>query len=199
MARGSTEAMVQLARIYLEEHFGIVDTEKAIGLLDKAASLNTIPALQLLASFYYEGEYVDKDQQKAAALMREAGELGNPMARIAYARMLVELDEDPDTFGESALPWITEAAAEEDVEAMMLLGETYAKGSQVKKSAKRAKRWFKQASETSDDPQIINHVAWTLTVSDQRRLRDTSYALKIMNRMMSDDPNARRKIGRAHV
>ena len=192
IARGSTEAMVQLARLYLEEHFGLVDTEKAIGLLDKAASLKTIPALQLLASFYYEGEYVDHDVQKAAALMREAGELGNPRARMAYARILIELDEDRDTFAESALPWIKEAAEDEDVEAMMLLGEAYAKGSQAKKSVRRAKRWFKQASETSDDPQIINHVAWTLTVSDQHRLRDTSYALKIMNRMMSDDPNARR-------
>lgn len=192
MAKGSTEAMVQLARIYLEEHFGITDTEKAIALLDKAASLDTIPALQLLASFYFDGEYVDQDVQKAAALMHRAGELGNPRARLAYARILVELDEDRDTFAESALGWITDAADEEDVEAMMLLGEAYAKGSQVKKSVRRARRWFKLASETSDDPQIINHVAWTLTVSDQHRLRDTDYALEIMNRMMNDDPNARR-------
>jgi TPR repeat protein len=191
IAKGSTEAMVQLARIYLDEHFGINDTEKAVGLLEKAASLDTIPALQLLASFYYEGEYVEKDRQKAIALMHEAGELGNMRARMAYARMLVELDEDRDAFEEPALRWVTEAAEDDHVDAMMLLGEVYTKGEQVRKSLRRAKRWFKQASETSNDPQIINHVAWTLTVSDERRLRDERYALEIMDRMMNADPRAR--------
>lgn len=193
IAKGSTESMVQLARIYLDEHFGINDTDKALGLLEKAASLDTIPAIQLLASYYYEGEYVDKDVEKAADLMYKAGSLGNARARVAYARLLVELGKDRKTFAESALPWVTEAAEEdEDVDAMMLLGELYAKGDQVRRSTRRAKRWFKHASETSDDPQIINHVAWTLTVSDQRRLRDTRYALEIMDRMMSEDPQARK-------
>lgn len=192
IAKGSTDAMVQLARIYLEEHFGINDTKKAIGLLEKAASLETIRAITLLSSYYYAGEHVEKDVEKAASLMHEAGALGDTGARMSYARILVELEKDRGTFAESALPWITQAGEDDDVNAMMFLGEVYAKGNQVRHSTRRAKRWFKRASDTSKDPQIINHVAWTLTVSDQTRLRDTSYALEIMERMMNQDPQARR-------
>ena len=61
------------------------------------------------------------------------------------------------------------------------------------KRVRRARGWLKRAAKAApDDASVVNEVAWTLTVSQIRRLRDERYALKIMDRVMADENNAAR-------
>ena len=96
-------------------------------------------------------------------------------------------------FDPQARAWLVEEAKAGEPEAMLLLGNLYAKGVGVSQSYRQALTWFKSAVTTSpDDVNIVNEVAWTLAVTHLEPLRKPSYALEIMDRAMSADEAARK-------
>ena len=77
---------------------------------------------------------------------------------------------------------------------MLLLGNLHARGVGVRKSPRRAVSWYKDAVKVSpEDPNIVNEVAWTLTVSNVAALKRTRYALGIMDVLMGNNDEARNK------
>jgi len=110
---------------------------------------------------------------------------------MQYARFLFD-PRNERTFNSSAYDWLTELAENDDPEAMLMLGNLHAKGLGVEQNLRRAISWFKSAVSTSEDnANIVNEVAWTLTVTNIPKLRQASYALQIMDRMMKSDEEAR--------
>ena len=90
------------------------------------------------------------------------------------------------------MSWLHEHADANDPEAMLLLGNLYAKGVGVSQSFRRALSWFKSAVGVSPvDANIVNEVAWTLAVTNLDKLRKPDYALEIMDRVMQADATAR--------
>jgi len=161
-----------------------------VPLLTQAADAQHSDAAMFLAHMHYAGEGVDKDLDRAAAYYVRASELGNPFARRAYARFLLT-EERSDS---RAKDWLEELAEQDDAEAMVLLGNLHARGVGTKPNMRRAVGWFKNAVSTSPmDANVVNEVAWTLTVSDLETLQRPRYALQIMDRLMQGDSGARSK------
>ena len=190
IALGSPDAMYALGVLYLNSHFGDDNIVAGVPLLKQAADTDHSDAAMFLAHMHYTGEAVDKDLDVAAQYYVQASNLDNAFARRAYARFLLsEQRQDPQAAG-----WLKELADDDDAEAMVLLGNLHARGIGVRQNPRRTVGWFKDAvSASPEDANIVNEVAWTLTVSDIAELRRERYALSIMERLMENDADARSK------
>lgn len=188
---GLDVAMTRLGAYY---HFGLYGQAKIAdgeALLERAAELNNVDALLRLAWMYALGERVEEDRERSERYFLRAA-LRDEGAKVQYAQFLTVPDFGL-TLNKQALKWLREVAKNDNAEAMLLLGNLYARGTHVNKRVRRARAWLKRAAEAApDDANLVNEVAWTLTVSHIRRLRDERYALKIMGRVMTDENNAAR-------
>ena len=112
---------------------------------------------------------------------------------MEYARFLTQPDSERD-LNDQAWQWLRETAKNDNPQAMLLVGNLYARGTHVHQRLRRAKTWLKRAAEAApDNANLVNEVAWTLTVAHLRRLRDARYALRIMDRVMADEDNPARR------
>jgi hypothetical protein len=191
VALGSDEAMFSLGGLYLEGVYGEENTTSGVALLQQAADLDNTDALLWLGHLHTDGTHVEKSDDKAAAYFTRAAELGDDRAMISYARFcFTRAAERP--YDPRAREWLTTLADEDDAEAMTLLGNLHARGIGVEASTRRATAWYKRAVKTSpDDANIVNEVAWTLAVTEIDALRSPRYALEIMERVMTENEEAR--------
>ncbi|MFU8813933.1 MAG: tetratricopeptide repeat protein [Pseudomonadales bacterium] len=191
IALGSADAMYALGVLYLNGHYGDDNKSSGVPLLIQADALGHSDATMFLAHLHYAGEVVERDLHAARRHYVRAAESGNSFARKSYARFL--LDRDADQPGDPrAIEWLQELAEGGEAESMTLLGNLHARGVGTSPSTRRAVSWFKRAVRAAPhDPNIVNEVAWTLTVTDQRGLRRHAYARQIMDRMMEGNDEAR--------
>ena len=189
---GLDAAMLRLSHYY---HFGLYGeskTAEGTALLVRAAELDNVNALLRLGWMHALGERVEEDKQLSERYFRRAAQLDED-AKVQYARFLTVPDFGLD-LNEQALRWLHEVANSNNSQAMLLLGNLYARGTHVEKRLRRARGWLKKAAKTApNNVNLVNEVAWTLTVSHMRGLRDARYALKIMDRMMADENNPARR------
>ena len=191
IALGSDEAMFALGSIYLSGEFGDDNKTSGVALLEQAAELENESAALLLAHMNYRGEIVAEDLDKAEFYFHEAAENGGRRSRLQYARFLYD-PTNKRAFTDDAYTWLEELAKEDDPEAMVMLGNLYAKGTGVEQNFRTSHKWFKTAvSASEEDANIVNEVAWTLTVTNLEKLRDQNYALRIMTKMMKANDDAR--------
>lgn len=191
IALGSTDAMYELAVLYLNNHYGEENRASGITLLTQAAATEHSDAAIYLAHVYYSGEGVDQDLDQARNYYVLASELDNNFARRSYARFLLDrtIEQDPDP---RALVWLEELADDGDAEAMLLLGNFHARGVGTDQNFRKAVSWYKKAVKSSpENASIVNEVAWTLTVSHLDDLKRSDYARSIMDTMMSANADAR--------
>jgi len=89
--------------------------------------------------------------------------------------------------------WLEETVEETaNPEAMLMLGNLHARGVATERNLRVAQRWYRDAVKAgTDNAQIVNEVAWTLAVSDLKRLRRGRFANRIMTRMMESNEQAR--------
>jgi uncharacterized protein len=188
---GSDDAMFALGALYMDGQYGEENVATGIALLRQAADLGNASAMIWLGHLYRDGTHVPSDLDRAEELFRSAAETGHSRGILQYARFLVT-DRIDRRFDPQARRWLMELADEQNPEAMLVLGNLYAKGIGVRQNYRRSMNWYRTAVQTApDDPDLVNEVAWTLTVSHLQRLRDPRYALEIMERMMTTDDEAR--------
>ena len=191
VSAGLDTAMLRLGYYYNVGLFGESKVAEGEGLLQRAAELNNIDALLQLGWMYALGERVEEDRERSESYFRRAAQRDED-AKVQYARFLTVPDFGLD-LNEQAFAWLREVAENDNPQAMLLLGNLYARGTHVDKRVRRARGWLKRAAKAApDDANLVNEVAWTLTVSQIRRLRDERYALKIMEHVMTDENNAAR-------
>ncbi len=192
IAAGSDEAMFALAGLYLDGAYGADNVDSGMVLLKQSAELGNPNALMWLGHLYAEGSHVTKDPVTAADYFKRAAATGDSRARLQYVRFLLS-DQNTQPFDPQAHTWLVEEAKAKEPEAMLLLGNLYAKGVGVSQSYRQALNWFKSAVTASpDDVNIVNEVAWTLAVTHLEPLRKPGYALEIMDRAMNADEEARK-------
>lgn len=193
VALGSAEAMYALGVLYLNGQYGEENKVSGVPLLKQAAELGDSDATMFLAHLHYAGEVVDKDLEAARRLYVQSAAKGNEFARKSYARFL--LDRETGQPGDPrAVEWLEELAREGEPESMLLLGNLHARGVGTRQSERAAVRYYKRAVEQArTDPDIVNEVAWTLAVSDQRALRRARYARRIMDHLMEANEAARQR------
>ena len=194
VALGSADAMYALAVLYLNEQFGKENVEAGVPLLERAAALNHADSLTYLGHLYAQGAHVTADTQRAGDHFVRAGNLGSARAAYAYARLLVAGQDQlqPDA---RVHDWLEKLASDDDAEAMVHLGNLHARGIATglpgRASTRTAFRWYKAAvRERPEDPNIVNEVAWTLTVSDIEGLARPRFAKSIMDQLMTGDEDA---------
>ena len=192
IALGSSDAMYAMGSLYINGAFGEDNAASGLALLEQAGELGHSEALLYLAHLYYAGEVVQRDAAQAETYFIRSAALQNAAARLGYARYLMR-ERDQAAGDERAVGWLKELVDElEDPQAMLLLGNLHARGIAAKQNFRAAHRWYRGAAKAApNDADIVNEVAWTLTVSDLARLRKARYALKIMTRMMEADEQAR--------
>ncbi len=191
IALGSTDAMYELAVLYLNNHYGEENRASGVTLLTQAAEARHDDAAMFLAHLYYTGDIVEKDLDRAREYYVQAAELENDFARRSYARFL--LDRSIDQEGDPRIiTWLEELADDQDPEAMLLLGNLHARGVSTEQNFRRAVSWYKDAVKTApEDASIVNEVAWTLTVSHLEALKRIAYAREIMDNLMDANEAAR--------
>jgi TPR repeat protein len=191
IALGSTDAMYELAVLYLNNHYGEENRASGVTLLNQAAGAEHSDAAMFLAHLYYTGDLVERDLERARGYYVQSAELENDFARRSYARFLldrsIEQEGDP-----RAIDWLEELADNEDAEAMLLLGNLHARGVGTDQNFRRAVAWYKDAVKAApQDASIVNEVAWTLTVSHFEELKRIEYARDIMDTLMTANEAAR--------
>lgn len=160
-------------------------------MLERAASFDDALALRYLGDVYRRGNPEQVDLQRAARFYERAAETGDRMARIEYYRVVAHPDSGL-AVSKKLVDWLLDSAANDDVLAMLELGNCYVRGCAQKPNYRKASRWYRKAVETApEDPEIVNTVAWTLAVTDKKRLRNPEYALKIVNHLMENNEESR--------
>ena len=195
IALGSTDSMYTLANLYINDYYGEENRDAAIPLLRQAGALGHADSLLYLGYLYNVGRQVEQDPALAAEYFQQAAALNNTKAILSYGRFITTLSEEEKVTTENATQahsWLEKLAAQDNAEAMVVLGNLHARGIGTKLSTSRAFRWYKKAVATDpQDADIVNEVAWTLTVSDIQKLRRTNYAKRIMDVLMTKNSAAR--------
>ena len=187
---GFDEAMLDLGLLYLQGIYGEDKMPRGRHLIERAAEFNNTTALLELGRLHAVGTLVERDHGLAAEYFLRAAEQ-NEEGKVQYAWFLMR-PEVEQGFNARAYRWLRQVANNDNPRAMVLIGDLYAKGLHVGKSFRRALSWFKNAVETApDDPELVNEVAWRLTVTHLPKLRDERYALLIMERIMEESEDAR--------
>lgn len=190
---GSTESMYTLGRLLLEDSKGQGDGPqqgRALEFLQRAGTLGHAESYLYLANQYQRGLLVEKNENLANRYFAQAADLRNPKAIISYARYIVA---SPNRQSQTSLmPLLEELADTDNPEAMVVIGNLYARGVSVKRSNWRAVRWYKKAVAQAEashhgSAAVINEVAWILAVSNQKGLQKPSYAQAIMDTMMQSN------------
>ncbi len=202
IALGSTESMYTLANLYLNDYYGEDDRGSAIPLLQQAGELDHAESLLYLGHLYNTGTHVEQDQMRASDYFEKAAELNNGPAILSYARFLTGNSRNPDASthpdtNPQLIDWLKALAKADSAdasEAMVVLGNLYARGIGTKSSNRRAFSWYKRAVKRDpENADIVNEVAWTLTVSDINGLKRSKYARKVMDTLMNSDEKARNR------
>lgn len=192
VALGSLDSAYALGVLYVNEHYGADNVPSGLPLLRQAADGGHTGANLYLGHLSYQGRQVDQDYGTAGSYYLQAAQTNSPSAKKTYARFVLdrrhEVPEHPDT-----VSWLSELAqSEEDAEAMVLLGNLHARGVGTTQNFRKARRWFQRAIKASDqDANIVNEVAWVLTVSNLESLKREAYALSVMTKLMESDKAAR--------
>jgi len=192
IAMGSTESMYTLANLYINDYYGEENRSAAVPLLRQAGDLGHAESLLYMGYLHNTGREVPQDAAKAAAYFARAAALNNPQAILSYGRFLSAQTDDISSESGAIHEWLEELAAAEEPEAMVILGNLHARGIATPASNRDAVRWYRKAVKASpEDAEIVNEVAWTLTVSDVDGLKRARYAKRIMDTLMNGDENAR--------
>ena len=194
IALGSADSMYTLANLYINDYYGEENRAAAIPLLNQAGDLNHAESLLYLGYLYNIGREVEADPVRAAQYYAKAAALENTQAILSYGRFLTaEGDAISSQADHSQVLELLERLAKQgNAEAMVILGNLYARGTAVKISLSKAIRWYKKAVKAAaGEADIINEVVWTLTVSDIEDLKRPKYAKNTMDKLMRDDAVAR--------
>lgn len=193
IALGSTNSMYALAGLYITNFYGEENRDAAIPLLKQAGELGHGDALLYLAHLYNTGQLVEADRDAAIGYYQQGSRLEHSGSTIAFARFLVADAASGGASVETPILEQLKKLAEEDnnAEAMIMIGNLYARGVNADPSNRRAIRWYKKAIKAEpDDADIVNEVAWTLTVSDVPKLKRARYAHRLMEALMNENESA---------
>ena len=190
---GSTEAMRLLGRLYSSPELGPQHEVDAIKLYRDAARAKHLGATRDLAGFHEWGDALfAQDLDQARRHYRNAFLWGTGRDLRRYTEFL-RRNEGAVAFDEQILEALKQGAAEEDASSLLTLGNLYADGVGVTTNYRRARNLLREAARSAPEvPSLINEVAWILSTSNRRNLRDHRFARKIMDHMMSGNEEARK-------
>lgn len=189
--RGLEVGLRELGFLFVRGYYGNDVRSRGVEFFERSAQFNDVESLLALARMANQGFVMEQNTSRAAELYEKAALHGSAEERIEYFRFLSN-DETGLPVNQQAFDWLEEAAENLNTEAMYELGNCYARGCLGKPNYRRANSWYRKAVQTDpENPSIVNAVAWTLSVSSNRSVRKPRYALRVMERMMTSNEEAR--------
>lgn len=140
---GNGEAAINLAFIYLTSSSNI-SNQRIFELLQQAANTGNITAQYMVGYSYYRGFAVQKNYKKAFDLIKQAA-VSFDEAQYELAQRYINAEGTPRNYG-NAVKYLTEAAHQGHIQAMMDLGDILATGTSYQKNEYQAYIWFNIAS-----------------------------------------------------
>ena len=140
---GNGEAAINLAFIYLTSSAN-VSNQRIYELLQQAADTGNITAQYMVGYSYYRGFAVQKNYKKAFDLIKQAA-VSFDEAQYELAQRYINAEGTPRNYG-NAVKYLTEAAHQGHIQAMMDLGDILATGTSYQKNEYQAYIWFNIAS-----------------------------------------------------
>lgn len=168
-----TEASRQIAFSYYQKAYGLGSPLAASRLLDRVEDPKNAAYDVALAVNLFDGLIRNSDSEalfgvvsrikrapeairtavlerhNIEGIYRKAAEVENPTAMRELAKLLRQDGADLEQIIEASL-WLKRAADGRDVEAMVLLAQSYAFGIGVKPSQEMAMKWLQQAAEAGN-------------------------------------------------
>ncbi len=186
IALGSTDSMYTLGNLYISDYYGEENRGAAVALFQQAAELGHSQSQLYLGHLFSTGREVEKDTATANEYFTQAAANNDARAILSYGRFLSA--NHSETADPRVIDWLERLAKDDNSEAMVVLGNLHARGIATSRSTGRAVRWYKRAvKQDPRDADVVNEVAWTLTVSDVDGLKRTRYARRIMDDLMQAD------------
>ena len=140
---GNGEAAINLAFIYLTSSANVPNS-RIFELLQQAADTGNITAQYMVGYSYYQGFAVQKNYKKAFDLIKQAA-VSFDEAQYELAQRYINAEGTPRNYG-NAVKYLTEAAHQGHIQAMMDLGDILAMGTSYQKNEYQAYIWFNIAS-----------------------------------------------------
>ncbi len=123
----------------------LVETD-AVKLLEKAASLNYIPALNELGLDYYTGKYIKPDREKAIAIWKVSAGLGSSEAKLRLSISNIYSDSGNENY-RAAVDSIMKSIKDGSVLAQATLAYCYQNGLGVDKNLPDAVEYYRFAAQ----------------------------------------------------
>jgi TPR repeat protein len=142
-AAGDPGAQELLARLHYEGWGVTQDHAEAVRWFELAASRQYAPAQYNLARMYQQGTGVLLNQSKSMQLFRAAAALGDADAQ-GHLGYLALTGKTPDYAG--ARHWLEKSAAQNHMDAYVLIGRLFEEGLGVERDLVRAAHWYRQAA-----------------------------------------------------
>ncbi|WP_305369381.1 SEL1-like repeat protein [Photobacterium leiognathi] len=152
---GNSDAMFNLAIIYMDGQAVEQSDEKAIEYFQRAAVLGNSDAMFNLAIIYMNGQGAEQSDEKAIEYFQRAAENGNSdaMFNLAISYMDGQGVEQSD---EKAIEYYQRAAELGNSEAMFNLSVCYKEGYGVVKSDEKAVEYYREAANAGHDRAMFN-------------------------------------------
>ncbi|CAM2883439.1 tetratricopeptide repeat protein [Legionella worsleiensis] len=169
------KALTKLGSIYLAGKLVPQDVPKAIELLNKAASLNFVPAMLELGNAALE----QKEYDQALAWFNKAASQHNSAAYLHLAHAYLQ-EKSPIYDPKNGFLWTLKAAQDGSVEAKKDLVELYTKGIGVAPDATLARQWADKAAQDAKKPQELSpqtQMALWLSNGTLNKMENTSYQM----------------------
>jgi TPR repeat protein len=140
---GDRPAQELLARLHFEGWGVPRDHAAAVRWFESAAAGQYAPAQYNLARMYEQGLGIGLDLGKSLKWFRAAAEHGDAEAQ-GHLGYLALTSTTPDYVG--ARVWLEKSAAQDHIEAFVLLGRLYEEGWGVERDPQRAAQWYERAA-----------------------------------------------------
>lgn len=144
-------AMYNIGRLKLEDG----NAAEAFSIFNKIEDQNYAPALNLLGVMYNNGDYVDKDLDKAFLYYKKSAELGNPDAKFNLGQMYFYGEGVEQDYIKSFY-WYDASAKKNYDFAKIQLAILYYKGYGVEKNIEKAISIINSMAEEGDPDAIYN-------------------------------------------
>lgn len=121
-------------------------TNKMLYWCEKSAEQGIEKSQYRMGEFYYRGNGVKQDFEKARHWLEQSAQQGYAHAQLNLGVMYYQGDGVPVDY-KQAVYWYKKSAQQNHPTAQLYLGNRYFKGQGVIKSTKKAKYWYKKACD----------------------------------------------------
>ncbi len=127
-----------------------ITDESALGMFEKAVKRDHVPSIIALGLLYYQGDLVEKDEEKSLRLLKHAAMMGSREAEIRLAAEIIKQNRT-DADAAAAVRLLTNASDAGSVLASLTLAYCYENGVVVKQHKGKASRLYRKAAARGNE------------------------------------------------